>query len=414
MDKMLDNSWFVKVVALLLAFLLYSSVPTPDSDGNKLNEKYVPGDETTETIKDVPVSAYYDTKNLIVTGLPETVDLTVAGPKSHVQNAKTLKNFEVYVDLTGAEVGTKTVKLKVRDLSDKLQASISPASATISIQERITREFSVEAEYNTSLVKDGFGASPPKVSPDKVKITGARDIIDSITYVKATVDIKEPLVETTTRNAKIKVFDRELNKLDVIVEPDSVEVTIPVRSMTKQVPIQLIQKGTLPDGLVLESINADAKQAVITADEDILAAVKSVRAEVDLSKITESGTVSVPVIISDGVISVSPELVKVTVKVRNKEEEKNISSIPVNIRGLSPDQRAEFKDPAAGSTSLLVYGSSEKINSLGPGDFRLFVELSGLDEGEHDVDIQVEGPKDVSWRMAKSTATIKITDNTDA
>ncbi|WP_059171538.1 YbbR-like domain-containing protein [Bacillus sp. FJAT-27445] len=410
MDKMLDNGWFVKIVALLLAILLYSSVPT---EGKKLNEIYVPGDETTETIKDVPVNAYYDTKNLIVTGIPETVNMKITGPKSHVQNAKTLRNFEVYVDLEGAQVGNQSVKLKVRELSDKLDAVLSPSTVTISVQERITKEFSVEPEYNTSMVKEGFAASPPKVSPDKVKITGARDIIDSITYVKATVDLKRPLEQTTTRDAKIRVFDKELNKLSVIVEPDSVEVTIPLKSMTKQVPINIVQKGSLPDGLVLESIELDVKDAVITADEDVLAATKAVRAEVDLSKIKESGTVTVPVIISEGIKKVSPELVKVNVKVRKDEEEKRISSIPVNIRGLSPDQKAVFKDPANGSTTLLVYGPTDKIDSIDPSDFRLFIELSGLEEGDHDVDIEVDGPNDVSWRMAKSTATVTIT-KTDA
>lgn len=411
MDKMLDNSWFVKIVALLLAFLLYSSVPA--TEGKKSNEFYVPGDETTETIKDVPVNAYYDTKNLIVTGIPETVNLKITGPKSHVQNAKTLRNFEVYVDLEGAQIGNRSVKLKVRDLSDKLDAVISPSTVNISVQERITKEFSVEPEYNTSMVKEGFAASSPKVNPDKVKITGARDIIDSITYVKATVDLKRPIEQTTTRDAKIRVFDRELNKLSVLVEPDSVEVTIPIKSMTKQVPINIVQRGSLPDGLVLESIESDVKEAVITADEAVLAATKAVRAEVDLSKIKESGTVTVPVIISEGIKKVSPELVKVTVKVRKDEEEKQISSIPVNIRGLSPDQKVVFKDPSGGSASLLVYGPPDKINSIGPSDFRLFVELTGLEEGDHDVDIEVDGPKDVSWRMAKTTATVTIT-KTDA
>ncbi|WP_043934381.1 CdaR family protein [Bacillus sp. EB01] len=410
MDRLLDNSWFVKVVALLLAFLLYSSVP--EKAGNQLKEIYVPGDETTETIEDVPLNAYYDTKNLIVTGLPETVNVQVSGPKSHVQNAKTLKNFEVYVELSDAEVGKRNVKLKIRKLSDKLDAKLSPASVNITIQERITREFKVEAEYDSGKVLDGFGASPPQIKPERVKITGPRDVIESITYVKATLDLKEPISETTTRDANIRVLDKDLNKLDVIVEPEAVEVTIPVKSLTKKVPINIVEKGSLPKGLVLESIESDTKEAVITADENILANTDAVRAEIDLSKITKSTTVTVPVIISKGITAVSPELVKITVNVQKAEEEVSLSSIPVNVTGLSEGAEVTFETPKDGRTSLLVYGPAEQVNTLEPDDFRLFVELAGLEEGEHDVQIQVDGPDGVSWRMAQSTATVTIT-NTD-
>ncbi|OCA89327.1 hypothetical protein A8F94_23525 [Bacillus sp. FJAT-27225] len=407
MDKLLDNSWFVKVVALLLAFLLYSSVPV--KDGSKLNEIYVPGDETTETIEDVPVSAYYDTKNLIVSGLPETVDVEVSGPKSHVQNAKTLKNFEVYVELSDAEVGNRNVKLKIRELSDKLDAKLSPSSANITIQERITREFRVAAEFDNSMVQDGFGTSAPQINPAKVKITGPRDEIERITYVKAAVDIKDPIFETTTRDAKIRVLDKDLNKLDVIVDPDTVKVTIPIKSLTKKVPINIVEKGSLPEGLILESMQLETKEAVITADESILEKTDAVRAEVNLSEITKNTTVTVPVIISDGISAVTPELVKITVKVRKSEQEVSLSALPVDINGLAEGNDVTFENPKNGQASLTVYGPSDRVKAINPDDFRLFIELTGLEEGRHNVEIKVEGPDGVSWRMAQSTATVTIT-----
>ena len=77
MDKWLDNltdsRWFMKLVALVLALLLFGSV----YDGSKTNDINVPGEEHTDTISDIPVKSYYDTENLVVTGVPETVKVTL-------------------------------------------------------------------------------------------------------------------------------------------------------------------------------------------------------------------------------------------------------------------------------------------------------------------------------------------------
>ena len=85
------------------------------------------------------------------------------------------------------------MKLKVKDLSDKLNATMKPASVNVTVQEKITKEFKVEAEFNTSQIEEGYSAGQPVVEPNKVKITGAKSVIDRITYVKATLEEKDKL-----------------------------------------------------------------------------------------------------------------------------------------------------------------------------------------------------------------------------
>jgi YbbR domain-containing protein len=405
MDKLMDNPWFIKIIALALAFLLYSSVP---NSGNKFSDIYVPGEQTTAKITNVPVKAYYDTENLVVSGLPETVDVTIEGPITHVQPAKTLKNFEVYVDLTNAKVGTQKVKLRIRNLSDKLKATLNPEYVDVSIQEKITREFKVGAEYNNGLIADGFTAGQPIVEPDKVKITGAKDVIDRITYVKATLDLKQPVNDTISKDAHIKVLDRDLNKLDVIVDPETVKVTIPVKNTSKEVPINVIQKGTPPSGILIDSINLDTSKATIMGKEDVIKATDHVRVEVDVSRVSDDTTLTVPVIITDGITKVSPQTVTATIKVK-KGDQKTISSIPLKTKGLSNQYNVVFDDPNNGSISLLVTGPSDLVSNASPGDFSAYVDLSNLTEGDHNVQIQIEGPPDINWNPNKSTAKITIT-----
>ena len=127
MDKLMDNPWFLKGIALILAFLLFSAVA--DGGGNKATDEYVPASQNMDTIEDVPVKSYFDTENFVVSGVPKTVNVTIDGPKSIVQQTKSLNDFEVYVDLTDAKIGTQKVRIKVRNISDKLKVTIKPKSA---------------------------------------------------------------------------------------------------------------------------------------------------------------------------------------------------------------------------------------------------------------------------------------------
>lgn len=401
----MDNPWFIKIMAILLAVLLYSVVP---NSGGKTNEFNVPGENTTETLADIPVNAYYDTENLVVTGIPDSVDVTIEGPMPHVQSAKALKNFEVFVDITNAKIGSQKVTFEVSGLSDKLKATIKPSSITVAVQEKVTTEFTVEAEFDNDLIKEGYSAGQPIVKPNKVKITGAKDVIDRITYVKAALEGKDVLDGTVTKEAQVQVLDKELNKLNVIVEPESVEVTIPIKSNTKTVPINIIEKGSTQEGITIESMKLDVEEAVISGNEDVLKDTDNVRVEVDVSKITENTTMTLPVIISNGITKVTPETVKLTVVVKS-EMEKTVSGVPINIRGLSEQYEAVINDPSSRLVNLLVFGPGAAVTPLAPSDFNIFIDLNGLTEGEHNVDIQVDGPPNVNWEPDRSSAKITIT-----
>ena len=90
-DKLIDTRWFMKILAFVLAMLLFTSVYDPQKDVANIN---VPSGEDQEVLTDIPVKSYYDTDNLIVTGVPETVKVTIQGPKNLLQQAKALRPCE--------------------------------------------------------------------------------------------------------------------------------------------------------------------------------------------------------------------------------------------------------------------------------------------------------------------------------
>jgi YbbR domain-containing protein len=438
-DKLTDSRWFMKLVALVLALLLFGSV----YDGSNTNDINVPGDEETDTISDIPVKSYFDTENLVVTGVPSTVEVTLTGPTPNLQAAKAQKDFEVYVDLSKVKVGKQRIKLQIKDLSDKLKATMDPEYIEIDVQEKVTKEFSVDVEFDDTMVEDGYVAGSPVVKPNKVAITGGKEVMDQISYVRAIVELDDFVTDSVEKSAIITVLDANLNKLNVTVEQETVRVSVPIKRENKTVPIETVRKGSSPTGVTIDSITLNESEATITGSEDSLDKTENVRVEVDISAINESTELTLPVIISEGIIAVDPKEVKVTVKVNSASEDtgtteenttktaeenttktaeenttktaeenstKAFSNLPIRINGLTEEYSVAFLEPTSGETNVTVVGTNEALETLKESDFQLSVDVSQLTEGEHKLNINVDGPENANWTTDIETASIVLTE----
>ena len=130
-------------------------------------------------IEDVPVQLFYDEENYVVTSSPQTVTVLIEGPSSIVRTAENLRNFNVYLDLYDADIGTQEVEFQIEDISDKLTVQIEPTKATVNMQEKVTKEFPVEVQFNTSLLEEGYTGWGTMVEPDAVNSSGGKDVVDS-------------------------------------------------------------------------------------------------------------------------------------------------------------------------------------------------------------------------------------------
>jgi YbbR domain-containing protein len=223
MDRIMDNPWFLRFTALFLAVILFYSVQTEEGEpnGGKVGDHL-------DMIRDVPVQVYYDNENLVVTGVPETVNITIEGPINLVQTTKMLKDFSLIVDLRTLTMGRHQVSIQSENISEKLDVRIDPAMVNVLIEEKITETFKVEPEFNKRLLAEDFQVANIDVVPSTIEVTGAKSIIESISFVKATVVGENGIRESFEQQAKIRVLDRDLNKLDVSIVPETVTVKVEV------------------------------------------------------------------------------------------------------------------------------------------------------------------------------------------
>lgn len=408
MDNFMENPWFIRIVALLLTLLLFVSA----NDLGKSSGTTPNGMETnhSDMIADVPVELIYDSENLVVTGAPKTVNVKIEGQRRFVEATKRQRDFSVYIDLSDVEIGKHRVPIKYKDISDKLVASIEPAYADISLQEKVTEEFRVEAEFNRSILAEGFEADPPEVDPKTVKVTAAKDTIEKITYVKATIDASGLINDTIKRGANVTVLDRDLNKLDVLVEPPSVSVTIPVKNPRKNISLKIKEVGTPPEDIIIKTVSTNTPEIMVFGRTEVLRDLNEIEIPIDVSNIHEDTEMEVPIKYPEGVNRIAPDKVKVEITTAKKSEETTINDIQLKNKGLDPKFDVELVTPANGTVSLIVSGEAEEVKKAVDSNIQVFMQLEGLSAGEHEVDLLVEGPEGLEYEVSMKKAKVILTE----
>lgn len=451
MDKFMTSPWFIKIISLALALLLYISVSLDLGSSNNSSGFNTPAKNDKETIENVPVEINYDRENLVVSGAPKTVTITLDGPKSLLLSAKNQQEFKVYIDLSDPETttGQKRVPIKIRDINEKIKVSIEPEYAEVSIQERITEEFTVEPEYNRSLLEEGYSAEKPTVNPQTVKITGGKDVIEKISYVKATIELSKGVNETVNRQAQVRALDRELNKLDVIIEPAVVDVTLKVNIPSKTVPIEIETRGKANDSVEVADITTDPKEITLYGRESVLESISNVKLPINISSVTTNTSFDMQVPMPEGVQKMSRDTVKVSIKTEKTEgpkndedtgtdsdtegdtavqvpgteepestapaiESKTLSNLKIEPSGLAAVFEMLFLSPSLGQTAIVLQGNSDDLKKVTAANVRLSIDVSKVEEGQHELPIQVNAPKNVKWELQAKVATVSITKKEEA
>src|SRR5699024_4289379 len=131
-----------------------------------------------QTLDDVPVDIRID-ENYVVSGVPEFVSVTLEGPTSILTKTVRLRNFDVFVDLTGLEEGDHTVEIEYENVPDDLSIYIEPKTIDVTIEERATEEFPVSVDFlNTDKLPDGYELGETTIDPETVTITSSKSVVE--------------------------------------------------------------------------------------------------------------------------------------------------------------------------------------------------------------------------------------------
>lgn len=405
MDDLFQRNWFIRGISLVLAISLYlfATYEPNQTDNNSILPSI---SNETEQIEDVPLKVHIDSERYVVSGVPEYVNMTLEARASVLAPVIRQKNFSAYVDLMGLGEGTHTVDVKYENIPDDIAVYIDPKTIEVIIEERASKEFAVEVDFvNMAELPIDYEIGEIEISPQTVTIVSSSSVIDKVAMVKVYVDVTDIKESIRNRELPISVSDVQGNDLNVRVEPASAVISVKIERPSKKLPVTVATKGELPEGLALVSAEVEAeldvfgKRAVLAETEEIFTE------KIDLSQVTESGVLDVPVVRPDGIVT-NDETVKVEVVL---EQSLDLDDVAVQVEGQG-DQVVTILQPENGKIELVAIGSDKVLAKLTSKDIRPFIDVTDLKAGQHRLEVQVDGPDDVVYELSEEVVVILVAD----
>lgn len=397
MDKQKRQDIIIKFCCLVAAVVLWMYVRSSEDPVITSVLKYVPVEVlNADTLAD---------KGLVLIDSDEFyINLSVKAAASIVGDLDKNKDFKLVVDLQGYALtpGENKVQVSIKE---------SPAGVTIVNSDALYMKIDVDSLVSKDVeiiaktegeVAEGHYSSEPVVSPGTVKIEGPERLISQIVSGLVKVDLTGAS-EDISKNLKIRLVNENEKEIKgVILAQDYAQVDVDVKK-GKLLDINVRTVGTAPANIFIDSITSMPKSIEVAGDSSIVDGLSYINtAEIDLSKITESTTFNVDLVIPDGVSTVSNETtVQIKVVVTKYQEKK--FTLPINHINLGADLLLEEQNL---TTEIVVIGSEQAINELTVDNFKATVNLNNLAEGSHDVTIEITGVPDSV--QLKSTTPDKI------
>ena len=384
-EKILTNRQALVIISLICALITFFAID------NKFTTLV---DDSAEILYGQPVKAIYNEEAYVVEGLPETVDVTLIGRKWDVYLAKQYPADEVTVDLTGLSPGQHRVTLKYEQSVSSVKYKLDTSTVTVTIYEKVseTRELSTDIIHIDNL-DTKLNIESVTLSRGNVIIKGAAERLKEVASVKALVDINDisnPSVGSTTlSDVPLVAYDENGQIVDVEIVPEKVDAVVKITSPSKVVPIRVIPEGT-PEGKAVETLEPSVSEVTIYGDEESLSNIEYLPVKIDVSNVTTDKTYTVNLTKPTGVreISVKTLTIKLTLDEVVTQE---VDGINIKTTNLESGYSVQALSQEYSSISIIVQGSQTALDSLDTSTINAYIDLEGLTEGEHEVEVKVDG-----------------------
>lgn len=401
-DFVLFNQRFSKLIALCLAIVLYLVI-----NGGAKDTLFMSNIKQSAELPDVAVTTNISESVYEVEGLPENVDVMVRGDTSDVQFATQQKdNYKILADLSELPEGKHEVTLEPMNFSSKVDVTLNPSSAVVTIKKKISRSFKIGYDYiNTDKLDKIYSLSKPTFMQEEVIVRASEETMNQVSFVKALIDLNGVKADFE-RDANLVAYDQEGNRMNVDILPEKVSVAVKVSSPSKVVPIVVVPEGTMPKNLAIDSYTLDTNEIRVYAPKDVLEDLDQIEVNVPVNKITKDTTVSMPIMLPNGVSKGDVTKVKISLKVKEAEK-KEISNVPITIENINTKFNALLSEGNE-TANVVLKGTKSVLDTVNSEQIKVSVDLSEYDKaGTYEVKLKVNGSnKLVNYLLKNSNVKI--------
>lgn len=343
----------------------------------------------------VPVEVIGQGPNLILTSaLPTSVTLVLSAPQS-VWNLPLSQSRAVraVIDLSGLGPGTYEVPIQVQIVPRPVRkVAQSPAAVAITLERLAVKEFAVELVTRGSPAV-GYQTSEPKISPEKVTVTGPESLVDRVIHVVATLDLTDANQSISRMLALVPVDANNKPVTGVTVLPQDVSVNqgISQRFGYRNVVVKVVMTGQVAEGYRLTNISVfPPAVTVYSANPQMVSDLPGFveTRPLDITGAKDDLDVSLALNLPEGLSVVGDQTdVRVQVGIAAVESSLTLPAVPVETSGLLPGFRSIVSPE---TVTVIISGPVALLDRLRATDVRVVVDLSQYSAGTFQVKPQVE------------------------
>lgn len=383
-DKIIFNQKYSKIVALVLAVILYAVY-----NYNTMVASYTSTLRYARPLSNVPVAARYNTDTFELSGLPATANVTVTGDAANVTNALS-SGGTVIANLEGLTEGQHDVRLSGEGFGDNVTVVVEPSTVTVVLKKKTTRQFDLSYDFiNQTGMESIYSIGQPEFEYTKINVRASKDTLDSIAFVKALIDVSGK-ADNFEQDARLVAYNADGYPVQADIVPDTVHVNVPVTSPNKTVPIEVQVTGEIPDGKAIASITTDQQSVTIYGSETVLSGIDRVIVTLNAATINKDSTILRPIVLPTGVNSSNINQITMSITL-GEGISKEITGIPINYRNNVNNYKASQPDNKT-TTSVTVFGTKENVDAVVTSDINVYVDMKDAQPGLQQFQLQVDQP----------------------
>lgn len=277
-ERLLKNNLFVKIIAFFLALILWFYVTgdrLPDTQG------------VTRTIANVPLAWRNLDERLEIMQIPSEVDVIISGNSDIIYGIRP-QEMEVYVDLRNIGEGTHRLTPNALVPRGIRVENFRPTQVTVVLEEVILQQKAITL-LTTGRPASGLVQGEPILEPDQVFIRGPQSALPEVFQIRVIADIDglESDFDQELSLFAVDQFEKPLE--DVVINPETVRVIIPIKEPQKEIPVDVPLEGEPASDYQVVSVSVTPATVLATAKQAVLDEVRSVSTPpVDISNASES------------------------------------------------------------------------------------------------------------------------------
>ncbi len=288
-------------------------------------------------------------------------------------------------------------------------ADWSPRSITVTVEKRKSKNIPVKIQGVSELPAGYHIIETPTARPGLITISGAESVVDSIQSALVPLDYASLVQGANDFDLPFDVIFADANGEDVAPQnletPDGRNVIVSGRMLpTALKPIVFDENnfyGSPSDGYELQftptnynngvytELSEDQRYLEIAAPQEVLDSIDSLTFEpINIENDRENSRKPVVMRWPSGVEWMEPKDIDITVGISEIVEERAYNNIPLEIRGVRPDTKAEIDEDTKVRVAIEAVRSA--LNRMSAYNIVAYVDLSEFTEGVLSAKVEVE------------------------